>query len=83
MTVRKVHGKSLVFFSDRVYIPATLREKTLEFYWKKYKKNQTPLIQLEKNCFWADMQMDFKRFDLDKRGARVELKVSAPRTIIH
>mgnify|MGYP005851139433 CR=1 FL=1 len=83
MTVRKVHGKSLVFFTDRVYIPATLREKTLDFYWKKYKKNQTPLIQLEKNCFWADMQMDFKRFDLDKRGARVELKVTAPRTIVH
>ena len=67
MKVRKVHGKNLVFFSDRVYIPASLREKTLEFYWNKYKK-QTPLIHLEKNCFWADMETEWKRFEAEKRG---------------
>lgn len=72
MKVRRVHGKNLVFFSDRVYIPAPLRQKTLEFYWKKYKK-QTPLIHLEKNCFWADMEDEWKRFESDKRGRRFNL----------
>ena len=80
MSVRKVHGKSMVFFSDRVYIPESLREKTLVYYWKKYKK-QTPLIHLEKNCFWADMKEDYKRFDSKKRGAHVTVKISYNKTI--
>lgn len=77
MKVRKVHGKSLVFFSDRVYIPESLRRKSLDYYWDKCKKQKlNPLIHLERNCFWPDIKEQYKKFDLEKSGKYVEVQVS-------
>jgi hypothetical protein len=77
LKVRKVHGKSLVFFEDRVYIPESLRRKTLDYYWDKCKKQKlNPLIQCEKNCFWPDMKEQYKKFDLERSGKYVEVQVS-------
>jgi predicted nucleic acid-binding Zn-ribbon protein len=81
MAVRKVHGKNLVFFSDRVYVPASLRKKTIEFYYKKYKK-QTPIIHLEKNCFWADMKSEYKLYEGEKKGTLKTIGVKAPAFVI-
>ena len=61
--VKKVHGKGLVFCEDRIYIPADLREKSMEYYWKKCTKNQTPIIHLEKNCFWESLKEDWEKFE--------------------
>jgi hypothetical protein len=81
MAVRKVHGKNLVFFSDRVYIPSSLRKKTLEFYYKKYKR-QTPIIHLEKNCFWADMKSEYKLYEAEKKGTLKTLGGKAPSFVV-
>ena len=77
MKVRKVHGKNLVFFSDRIYIPESMRRKSLEFYWDRCKKQKlNPLLHLEKNCFWPDMKEQYKKFDLEKSGKYVEVAVT-------
>jgi hypothetical protein len=81
MAVRKVHGKNLVFFSDRVYVPSSLRKKTLEFYYKKYKR-QTPIIHLEKNCFWADMKSEYKLYEAYKKGTLKTIGGKAPSFVV-
>ena len=68
MEVRMTKGKNLVFIGDCVYIPESLRTKTMEYYFKKYKK-QTPYIHLEKNCFWGEMREEMTSFETKKRRA--------------
>ena len=60
LTVRNVHGKSLVFFdSMRVYIPETLRHETLAYYRKNYKYSHKQ--RLEESCYWPRMDRDYCR----------------------
>ena len=75
ISVRKVHGKNLVFFHDRIYIPAGLRQKTLEYYYKKYRK-QTPILHLEKNCYWPDMELDMRKYENKVTGNNWKVRIS-------
>ena len=75
LEVRMTKGKNLVFISDRVYVPESLRTKTMEYYFKKYKK-QTPIIHLEKNFYWADMETDMRSFENEKRKAHFSINVN-------
>mmetsp|Transcript_18285 Transcript_18285/g.43199 ORF Transcript_18285/g.43199 Transcript_18285/m.43199 type:complete len:223 (+) Transcript_18285:1751-2419(+) len=60
MTVHNVHGRNLVFFSDKVYIPGSLREQSLTYYHKKHAYN--PMHAIKKNCFWPDLEQDVRTF---------------------
>jgi hypothetical protein len=60
LTVRKVHGKSLVFYdSTRVYVPETLRQETLKYYRKNYKYSHKQ--RMEESCYWPRMDRDYRR----------------------
>ena len=72
MTVHKVHRRNLVFFSEKIYIPASLREQTIDYYHKKHSYN--PLIAIQKNCFWPDLEEDMKK-KLKKGDTRWKLEV--------
>lgn len=71
MSVHDVLGFNLVFFSDKIYIPESLREETMAYYKKKYK--QTALVTIEKNCFWPDLQEDMTKFGKKDIKWRVEV----------
>ena len=72
MSVHKVHGKNLVFFSEKVYIPASLRQQTMEYYAKKHSYN--PLLAIQKHCFWPDLEDDMKKFQ-NKGDSRWRVEV--------
>ncbi|KAL7564028.1 hypothetical protein ACA910_006939 [Epithemia clementina (nom. ined.)] len=72
MTVHKVHGKNLVFFSGKVYIPASLRQQTMQYYIKKHSYN--PLVAMQKHCFWPDIEDDMKKCQ-NKGGDRWRVEV--------
>lgn len=59
--VVKVHGKSLVFYGSerRVYIPGSLRSKTVKYYQKNYK--YTAKQRMAESCYWPDMERDQRR----------------------
>jgi hypothetical protein len=60
LSVRKVHGKSLVFYDDtRVYIPQSLRATTIKYYTKNYKYSHKQ--RLQESCYWPHMERDHRR----------------------
>ena len=77
MTVKKVHGKSIVFFFDKVYIPKSLREETMNYYVDKYKKKKlTPIVHMEENCFWEDMHTDLRSYENEKEGQHFGINIT-------
>jgi hypothetical protein len=60
LTIRTVHEKNLVFYgAQRVYIPKSLRETTMDFYRKKYKYK--PIERMEEWCYWPRIDRDPRR----------------------
>jgi hypothetical protein len=69
MSVRTVHGYNLVFFSDRIYIPSSMRDLTMDYYKKKYR--YSPISALERNCFWPDMKTEMRNYNPPETRWRV------------
>ena len=59
--VAKVHGKSLVVYRHerRVYIPASLRPKTMKYYRKNFKYSSKQ--RMAESCYWPNMERDQRR----------------------
>lgn len=59
--VRQVHGRKLVFYGNgnRIYIPKSLRQATLDYYRNKYQHK--PKERLQESCYWPRMEREERR----------------------
>lgn len=59
MSLRPAAGGNIVCFKKRIYVPATLRKKTIDYY-KRYNATDSQALEaLRKNCIWEDLEKDF------------------------
>lgn len=50
---------NIVCFKKRIYIPTTLRQKTIDYYKRHNTTDSQALEALRKNCIWPDLEKDF------------------------
>jgi hypothetical protein len=60
-SIEILEGYKLLYFRKRVYIPATLRKATIQFYVATYGDNES-LANLSKYCIWPDLEADYHDF---------------------
>jgi hypothetical protein len=59
MSLRPAAGGNIVCFKKRIYVPATLRKKTIDYY-KRYNATDSQALEaLRKNCIWLELEKDF------------------------
>lgn len=59
MSVREEKGGNIVCFKKKVYIPESLREKTILHYKRFHPSDTMALAAIRKNCCWPDLEKDF------------------------
>uniref|UniRef100_A0A7S3LFJ4 Uncharacterized protein n=1 Tax=Amphora coffeiformis TaxID=265554 RepID=A0A7S3LFJ4_9STRA len=62
MSVKDVDGLKLVFFYKKLYVPESLREKTLRYYNKNHNDDGGWTRTLAKNVIWPSLDADVTTF---------------------
>jgi hypothetical protein len=59
MSTREENGNTIVCFKKKIYIPESLRSKTIKHYKRFHPTDEIALVALKKNCCWPDLEKDF------------------------
>ena len=59
MSIREENGCNIICFRKKIYIPDSLRSKTIRYYKRSHPTDSEALVALRKNCCWLDLEKDF------------------------
>lgn len=59
MSIREENGCSIICFKKKIYVPETLRSKTIRHYKRSHPTDSEAMTALRKNCCWLDLEKDF------------------------
>ena len=56
MSLESVQGKTLVHFRSKVYLPASLRERAMQWHYEQYREQAKD--RLAEHCTWPHQERD-------------------------
>lgn len=59
LSFRDENGSNIVCFKKKIYIPESLRAKTIKYYKRQHSNDREALAAIRKNCIWPDLEKDF------------------------
>jgi hypothetical protein len=59
MSIREENGSNIICFKSKIYIPESLRVKTIKHYKRFHPTDSIALAALRRNCCWPDLEKDF------------------------